>query len=153
MGSILPSANSIPSDRGMTSHNFTCSLRYPQSRAPSIAAPCATASSGLTEVLSTHPKWFSIALRTQAVRRAIENHFGWVLNTSVNPDEAVAQGAAILGARLCGYLKEQVKLWDVIPLSLGIELADGKMEPILHANEQIPITVWRKGPQAFTTQR
>jgi len=90
--------------------------------------------------------------RTPAVHRAIKNHFGWVLNTSVNPDEAVAKGAAILGARLCGYLKEQVKLWDVVPLSLGIELADGKMEPILHANEQIPVTVWRKGSQAFTTQ-
>jgi len=90
--------------------------------------------------------------RTPAVRGAIANHFGWVLNTSVNPDEAVAQGAAILGARLCGYLKDQVKLWDVIPLSLGIELADGEMEPILHANEQIPVTVWRKGSQAFTTQ-
>src|SRR5205823_6702594 len=44
-------------------------------------------------------------------------------------------------------------LWDVIPLSLGIELADGSMERILHANEQIPVMVWRKGPQAFTTQR
>ncbi len=91
--------------------------------------------------------------RTPAIRAAIERRFGWKLNTSVNPDEAVARGAAILGARLCGYLKEQVSLWDVIPLSLGIELADGSMERILHANEQIPITVWRKGPQAFTTQR
>jgi molecular chaperone DnaK len=46
-----------------------------------------------------------------------------------------------------------VNLWDVIPLSLGIELADGQMERIIAANEQIPVTIWRRGAQAFTTQR
>jgi molecular chaperone DnaK len=45
-----------------------------------------------------------------------------------------------------------VKLWDVPPLSLGIELANGKMDAIIRANEQIPGTKWRKEPQAFTTQ-
>jgi molecular chaperone DnaK len=46
-----------------------------------------------------------------------------------------------------------VKLWDVTPLSLGIELANGKMEVIIPSNEQIPTMKWRKGSQAFTTQR
>ncbi len=46
-----------------------------------------------------------------------------------------------------------MKLWDVTPLSLGLELANGKMDAIIRANEQIPVTKWRKGSQAFTTQR
>jgi molecular chaperone DnaK len=91
--------------------------------------------------------------RLPAVKAALRDRYGWTINDSVNPDEAVARGAAVLGARLCGYLKEDVKLWDVTPLSLGIELANGKMDAIIRANEQIPVTKWRKGPQAFTTQR
>lgn len=91
--------------------------------------------------------------RSPAIRRAIESKFGWKLNYSINPDEAVAQGAAILGARLCGHLKEQVSLLDVLPQSLGIQLANGNMEYILRANETIPVTVWRRGPQAFTTDK
>lgn len=91
--------------------------------------------------------------RLPAVKAALRDRYGWTINDSVNPDEAVARGAAVLGARLCGYLKEEVKLWDVTPLSLGIELANGKMDAIIRANEQIPVTKWRKGSQAFTTQR
>ena len=91
--------------------------------------------------------------RTPAVRAAISGRFGKPLNDSVHPEEAVARGAAILGARLCGYLKEQVALWDVNPLSLGVELADGKLDVIIPANEPIPVERWRRGPQAFTTQR
>ena len=91
--------------------------------------------------------------RLPAVKAALRDRYGWTINDSVNPDEAVARGAAVLGARLCAYLKEEVKLWDVTLLSLGIELANGKMDAIIRANEQIPVTKWRKGPQAFTTQR
>ncbi|WP_243146803.1 Hsp70 family protein, partial [Scytonema sp. UIC 10036] len=91
--------------------------------------------------------------RLPAIKEALLHRYGWKINDSVNPDEAVARGAAVLGARLCGYLKDEVKLWDVTPLSLGIELASGKMDVIIRANEQIPITKWRKGSQAFTTQR
>jgi molecular chaperone DnaK len=53
------------------------------------------------------------ALRDRLCRCASRNRYGWTINDSVNPDEAVARGAAVLGARLCGYLKEEVKLWDV----------------------------------------
>lgn len=91
--------------------------------------------------------------RLPAVKTALRDRYGWKINDSVNPDEAVARGAAVLGARLCGYLKEEVKLWDVTPLSLGIEIASGKMDVIIHANAQIPVKKWRKGPQAFTTRR
>ncbi len=91
--------------------------------------------------------------RLPAVKVALRDRYGWIINDSVNPDEAVARGAAVLGARLCGYLREDVKLWDVTPLSLGLELANGQMDVIIRANEQIPVTKWRKGPQAFTTQR
>ncbi|KYC44039.1 hypothetical protein WA1_02540 [Scytonema hofmannii PCC 7110] len=91
--------------------------------------------------------------RLPAIKKALLHRYGWKINDSINPDEAVARGAAVLGGRLCGYLREEVKLWDVTPLSLGIELANGKMDVIIRANEAIPVTKWRKGPQAFTTQR
>lgn len=91
--------------------------------------------------------------RLPAVEAALQKRYGWKINNSVNPDEAVARGAAVLGGRLCGYLRDEVKLWDVTPLSLGIELPNGKMDVIIPSNEQIPITKWRKGSQAFTTQR
>lgn len=90
--------------------------------------------------------------RMPAVKAAIRDHFNCKVNDSINPDEAVAQGAAILGARLCGHLKDKVKLWDVIPLALGIELADGRMDCILSANQQTPCNTSRK-PRYFTTQR
>jgi molecular chaperone DnaK len=91
--------------------------------------------------------------RLPAIKEALHARYGWKINDSVNPDEAVARGAAVLGGRLCGYLRDEVKLWDVTPLSLGIELANGQMDVIIRANEPIPVTKWRKGSQAFTTQR
>lgn len=91
--------------------------------------------------------------RLPAIKEALRDRYGWTINDSVNPDEAVARGAAVQGARLCGYLREEVKLWDITPLSLGIELANSKMDAIICANEPIPVTKWRKGSQAFTTQR
>ncbi|MBR8837352.1 MAG: Hsp70 family protein [Stigonema ocellatum SAG 48.90 = DSM 106950] len=91
--------------------------------------------------------------RLPAIKEALRDRYGWKINDSVNPDEAVARGAAVLGARLCGYLRDEVKLWDITPLSLGIELANSKMDAIIRANEPIPVTKWRKGSQAFTTQR
>lgn len=88
--------------------------------------------------------------RMPAVKKAVRDHFHCQLNDSIDPDLAVAQGAAILGARLCGHLKDRVKLWDVIPLSLGIELADGRMDCIVPANQQIPC---KSKSRLFTNQR
>jgi molecular chaperone DnaK len=51
---------------------------------------------------------------------------------------------------LCGHLKDKVKLWDVIPLSLGLELADGRLDRVILANQQIP---FKSQPKYFTTQR
>lgn len=91
--------------------------------------------------------------RTPGIKKALRDRFGWHVNDSVNPDEVVARGAAVQGARLCGHLRDQVRLWDVIPLSLGIELFNGKMDTIIQSNTHIPITKWRRGSHAFSTQR
>jgi molecular chaperone DnaK len=91
--------------------------------------------------------------RTPAIRRGLQERFGWEPMDGVDPDEAVARGAAVLGARLCGHLKNRVQLWDVTPLPLGIKLDSGAFEPIIRANQQIPVKVWRRGPDGFTTRR
>lgn len=65
---------------------------------------------------------------------------------SLNPDEAVAIGAAIQGAILSGSLRE-VLLLDVTPLSLGIELSGGIFSPLIPRNSSIPTSHTR----TFTT--
>nr|CAD7449112.1 unnamed protein product [Timema bartmani] len=75
---------------------------------------------------------------------------GKPLNLSINPDEAVAYGAAVQAAILSGDTSSQIQdvlLVDVAPLSLGIETAGGVMTKIVERNSRIPC----KQTQTFTT--
>jgi molecular chaperone DnaK len=86
--------------------------------------------------------------RIPAVRALVEEMFGMKPNASLNPDEAVACGAAIQSAILSGDLTELLLL-DVTPLSLGLELSGDVFSPLIPRNSSIPTTV-RKN---FTTVR
>ena len=84
--------------------------------------------------------------RMPKVQEEVEKLFGKAPRKDVNPDEAVAAGAAIQGAVLGGDRKD-VLLLDVTPLSLGIETMGGVMAKIIQKNTTIPT----KGQQTFST--
>lgn len=75
--------------------------------------------------------------RIPAVQAVVEKFFGKKPSQGVNPDEAVAVGAAVQGAVLTGEIKD-VLLLDVTPLSLGIETLGGVATKLIESNTTIP---------------
>jgi len=84
--------------------------------------------------------------RMPKVQEAVQDFFGKEPRRDVNPDEAVALGAAIQGGVLAGDVKD-VLLLDVTPLSLGIETLGGVMTKLIEKNTTIPASA----EQVFST--
>ena len=85
--------------------------------------------------------------RIPCVQKLVTDYFGKEPSKSVNPDEAVAIGAAVQASIMTGETDRELVLVDVTPLSLGVEVKGGLMEVIISRNTKIPV----KKSKVFTT--
>lgn len=77
--------------------------------------------------------------RIPKIRKLVQDFFGKEPNTGINPDEAVAYGAAVQGGIICGEtFSEPIVMIDATPLSLGIETVGGVMSTIIPRNSVSP---------------
>jgi molecular chaperone DnaK len=84
--------------------------------------------------------------RSPIISRTVTEIFGKEPSSEINPDEVVAMGAAIQGGVLTGDVKDIV-LWDVLPLSLGLETRGGLFVKLIERNSKIPL----RETKTFTT--
>jgi endoplasmic reticulum chaperone BiP len=107
--------------------------------------------SGLTKAQIDEIVLVGGSTRIPKIRQLVKDHFnGKEPNTGINPDEAVAFGAAVQGGIICGDTSEETEslvIIDATPLTLGIETVGGVMSKIIPKSSYIPT----KKQQTFTT--